>query len=608
MMRRTLGRSGIEVSGIGMGCWAIGGPFYRDGQPCGWGEVDDEESVRAVHRALDLGVDFFDTADVYGAGHSERVLARALAGRREQAVIATKWGNVFDEDTKQMTGRGEDPAYLREAVDASLRRLGTDYIDLYQLHLNDLALDKAAELLGTLEALVEEGKIRSYGWSTDFAERAESWGGAGERCTAIQHDFSLMYGTKPEVLEAAERHGLASINRGPLAMGLLTGKYKADTRIGADDVRGSTLPWMVLFKDGRPAPEYLAKLEAVRDVLTADGRTLAQGALGWLWAVSDATVPIPGCRTVAQVEENAGALERGPLTSGQVKEIEALLAVLRVSGSPDTRQGGAVRFQVSAASTAGGAAPNEDHYLVSDRWALVLDGITRYPDDGCVHDVPWYVSRLGAAIAERIAAPSVTAALAESIANVNAQHDGCDLRNPVSPGAAVGIVRLTGAELEWALLGDCSIVWRDHEGTLHVRSDDRLADLRDPPAAVDVGEIRRYPVDYIARVRNREGGFWVGATDPGAAAMAYTGSVRADRVSELLLCTDGLTRLTERYGHAWPALFARLAADGVEGLIRLVREHGEGDRVLAGAKRHDDATGIHLRLPRPRTGGERCSA
>ena len=325
-MRRTLGRSGIDVSAIGMGCWAIGGPFHRDGQPCGWGEVDDEESVRAVHRAIELGVDFFDTADVYGAGHSERVLARALAGRRERVVIATKWGNIFDEGTKEITGRGEDTADLREAVTASLRRLGTDYIDLYQLHLGDLAIDRAADLLGELETLVEEGKIRWYGWSTDDPGRADAWGSAGEHCTAIQHDFSMMYGSKPEVLETAERHGLASINRGPLAMGLLTGKYNADSRIGPDDVRGSSLPWMVLFKDGRPAPEYLARLAAVREILTADGRTLAQGALGWLWAVSDATVPIPGCRTVAQVEDNAGALERGPLTQEQVKEIETLLA------------------------------------------------------------------------------------------------------------------------------------------------------------------------------------------------------------------------------------------------------------------------------------------
>jgi hypothetical protein len=266
-----------------------------------------------------------------------------------------------------------------------------------------------------------------------------------------------------------------------------------------------------------------------------------------------------------------------------------------------------MRFHVSAASAPGGGAPNEDHYLVTDRWALVLDGITRYPDDGCVHDVPWYVSRLGAAIAARIAAPSLAAALAESIASVNALHEACDLRNPVTPGATVGIVRLVGGEtvgqapagtvIEWALLGDCSIVWRDHQGAHHVRTDERLAELRDPPAAVDVGGIRRFSVDYIARVRNRDGGFWVAATDPEAAGRAYSGSVPADQVSELLLCTDGLTRLTERYGRAWPALFELAAAEGVEGLIRLVREHGEADAVRAGAKRHDDATGVHLRFP-----------
>jgi hypothetical protein len=223
------------------------------------------------------------------------------------------------------------------------------------------------------------------------------------------------------------------------------------------------------------------------------------------------------------------------------------------------------------------------------------------------------VSRLGAAIAERIAAPSLTAALAESIASVNGLHAGCDLRNPVTPGATVGIVRLVGGEtgdalartaIEWALLGDCSIVWRDRQGAHHVRTDERLAELRDPPAAADVGGIRRFPVDYIARVRNRDGGFWVASTDPEAAGRAYAGSVPADQVSELLLCTDGLTRLTERYGRAWPALFELTAAEGVEGLIRLVREHGEVDTVRAGAKRHDDATGVHLRFP---AGGKRRS-
>lgn len=309
-----------------MGCWAIGGPFFKpDGTALGWGEVDDEESVRAVRRALDLGVTFFDTADLYGAGHSERVLSKALEGRRDQVVIATKWGNRFEEDTKTFTGPGHGPRYLREAIEASLRRLGTDYIDLYQFHLNDHPIDSAAEQLDALEGLIEEGKIRAYGWSTDFPDRAESWGSGGEHCTAIQHDFSVMKGCKTHVVEVCERLNLACINRGPLAMGLLTGKYTAETKVGPDDIRGSGGE-KTLFDHGRPVPEYLARLEAVRDVLTGDGRTLAQGALAWLWAVSDTTVPIPGCRTVAQVEENAAALEQGPLTVAQVEEIGRLLA------------------------------------------------------------------------------------------------------------------------------------------------------------------------------------------------------------------------------------------------------------------------------------------
>jgi aryl-alcohol dehydrogenase-like predicted oxidoreductase len=109
---RTLGRSGIEVSDLGVGCWAIGGPFWRDAQPLGWGEVDDEESARALRRAVELGVTFFDTADVYGTGHSEEVVGRALRTVRDQVVIATKWGNTFDPATRQLTGADASPGYL----------------------------------------------------------------------------------------------------------------------------------------------------------------------------------------------------------------------------------------------------------------------------------------------------------------------------------------------------------------------------------------------------------------------------------------------------------------------------------------------------------------
>jgi aryl-alcohol dehydrogenase-like predicted oxidoreductase len=327
-MTRTLGRSGIQVSALGIGCWAIGGPFWNGSQPLGWGEVDDDESVRAIHRALELGVTFFDTADVYGTGHSERVLARALAGRRDEVVLATKWGNVFDEESRQLTGTDPGPEHLRDAVEASLRRLGTDHIDLYQLHLNDLPIPQAEALLGTLEDLVQAGRIRWYGWSTDHADRATAWAENGAHCTAIQHAFSVLHDAR-EVLAVCEAHDLASVNRGPLAMGLLTGKFTPTSQLGPDDVRGIAPDWLRYFRDGRPAPEWLERVAAVREVLTGGGRTLAQGALAWIWARSDRTIPIPGCRTVAQVEENAGAMAHGPLPPADVAEVERLLADLR---------------------------------------------------------------------------------------------------------------------------------------------------------------------------------------------------------------------------------------------------------------------------------------
>src|SRR5450759_4585037 len=133
-MKRTLGRSGIEVSALGMGCWAIGGPYWSGETPNGWGEVDDEESIRAIHKAIELGINLFDTANVYGAGHSERVLGRAFEGRRTQVVIATKFNAVFDETSRQVTGSDTTPAGIRAACEASLHRLNTDYIDLYQFH------------------------------------------------------------------------------------------------------------------------------------------------------------------------------------------------------------------------------------------------------------------------------------------------------------------------------------------------------------------------------------------------------------------------------------------------------------------------------------------
>ncbi|MFB6956745.1 aldo/keto reductase [Streptomyces sp. NPDC056309] len=322
---RTLGRGGIEVSALGFGCWAIGGEWHSaDGQPLGWGAVDDEESVRAIRRALDLGVTFFDTADVYGCGHSERLLGRALGKRRDEVVVATKWGNLFDERTRTADGQDATPEHARRALTASLARLGTDHVDLYQLHLSDARPDDAAGLRDACEEFVAEGLIRAYAWSTDDPARAALFA-EGEHCTAVQHALNVLQDA-PGMLALCEERDLASVDRSPLAMGLLTGKHAGRAPLEAGDIRSRPPAWLQGFGDGSGAdPEWLARVEALREVLTSGGRTLAQGALAWLWARSARTVPIPGFRSVAQAEENAGALAKGPLTAAQLVETDRIL-------------------------------------------------------------------------------------------------------------------------------------------------------------------------------------------------------------------------------------------------------------------------------------------
>jgi aryl-alcohol dehydrogenase-like predicted oxidoreductase len=314
--RRTLGTSGLDVSAIGFGCWAIGGPHTRDGNPIGWGVVDDDESVAAIHAALDEGVTFFDTADVYGCGHSERVLARALAGRRDGVVVATKFGFTYDEEARESPGTDASPGYVRTACEASLRRLETDVIDLLQFHLGGCEPAQAEDVLAALEQLVDEGKIRSYGWSTDDPTRAAMFA-THPRCAAIQQSFSVL-GGNADTLAVCEAHHVASIVRGPLGMGVLSGKMRSDTRFSGDDVRHG-------WDFGGAQAATLASVDRVRDVLASNGRTLAQGALCWLLARSPAFVPIPGVRTVAQARENAGALRHGPLSGEEMAAVEQAL-------------------------------------------------------------------------------------------------------------------------------------------------------------------------------------------------------------------------------------------------------------------------------------------
>ncbi len=318
-MKRKLGRSEIEVSAMGMGCWAIGGPYTNEKNlPCGWGEVDDAESIRTIHRAIDLGVTLFDTAACYGCGHSEEVLGRALQGRRDQVVVATKFWHTFDETNRITAGTLQSPAQIHKSAIDSCRRLRTDYIDLLQFHQGNYPAEQAAEIRDACQRLVDEGLIRAYGWSTDDPTRAAVFA-EGKDCAAIQMRLNILQRNDASIA-LCERENLASINKGPLIKGLLTGKFTRETTFSDTDVRK---PWWDL-KNGQEG-RFLEQFETLRDVLTADGRSLAQAALGWIWAHSDVTLPIPGCKTVAQIEDNAGAMQHGPLSEQQMRQIDEIL-------------------------------------------------------------------------------------------------------------------------------------------------------------------------------------------------------------------------------------------------------------------------------------------
>lgn len=326
MLTRRVGRSDLVASACGLGTFGMSGAYYdqsfRPGLPVSFGPAEDEESIRAIRCALDGGINFFDTADEYGCGHAERVLGQALQDRRNVAIIATKFGYTFDENSLHLTGTNASPAYIRQACEASLRRLKTGWIDLYLFHLRDYDLALAGEVLQTLEDLVQAGKIRWYGWSTDAPEEAKLFM-QGAHCTAVQHWLNMASNTPeiPEMLALCEEYDQASINRSPLSSGRLTGKFNLDSTLPEDDWRRS---WGD-FRAERAAC-HLERIEAVRKLFAeaGDPRTLAQIALAWLWTCSERTVPIPGFKTLAQVRENIQAIEFGLLNGEQMRKIDEI--------------------------------------------------------------------------------------------------------------------------------------------------------------------------------------------------------------------------------------------------------------------------------------------
>lgn len=321
--------NGKSATRMGIGTWVMGGEQYWNGQPTGWADVDDALSLQTLQTAFDLGIRIIDTADQYGAGHAERIIAQAIQNSgidRDDFVICTKVGMICDQTSGNIIGVTDNKADITKAIDASLKRLKVDHIDLVKFHLNQHPVEKSAGVFEAFSEAFQRGKIGGFGWSNDDPAGAMAFADT-EGYVAVQHDLNL-FSPADELLGEIERQSLWSFNRQPLAMGLLTGKYGTGAKpIGKNDIRGSGADWLRYFgSDGLPSQDMLDRIEKLRHLLTSDGRSLAQGALGWCLSQSDRTIPLPGCRTPQQASDNFGVLERAPLSKAVVDDINELLS------------------------------------------------------------------------------------------------------------------------------------------------------------------------------------------------------------------------------------------------------------------------------------------
>ncbi|GMA14660.1 aldo/keto reductase [Deinococcus metallilatus] len=305
----------LDVSALGLGCMGMS-EFY--------GEADENESIRVIHRALDLGVTFLDTADMYGVGRNEELVGRAIRGRRDEVVLATKFGNVRGPGGERLGINGR-PEYVRQACDASLKRLGVDHIDLYYQHRVD-PQTPIEETVGAMAELVQAGKVRFLGLSEASAGTIRR-ANAVHPITALQSEYSLWTrDLEEEILPTCRELGIGFVAYSPLGRGFLSGQFRSPEDLPPDDFRRYNPRFQ-----GKNFQKNLHLVEAVQDMARQKGCTPSQLALAWLLAQGDDIVPIPGTKRVRYLEDNLGALDVH-LSADDLAQLEAVFPMGAAAG------------------------------------------------------------------------------------------------------------------------------------------------------------------------------------------------------------------------------------------------------------------------------------